>query len=138
MRVSNPILLLPLSSPAWAETAALPDAGGSVLQMLFGLAIVLAMLFGTLWLLKRLSVPRGPGSNLMRVVAGVSVGPRERVVLLEIGSSWLVLGVAQGQVATLAEVPRQELPPAAGAAETARDFAGWLKQITERRRGPNP
>ncbi|MGE5467358.1 MAG: FliO/MopB family protein, partial [Ignavibacteria bacterium] len=78
----------------------------------------------------------GPGSNLMRVVAGVPVGLRERVVLLEIGSSWLVLGVAQGQVSTLAEVPRQELPPS-GTAETARDFAGWVKAITERRRGPH-
>lgn len=137
MRVSNSVLLLLApSSAAWAETAGLPDAGGSILQMLFGLGLVLAMLFGTLWLLKRLSLPRGPGSGLMRVVAGIPVGPRERVVLLEIGSSWLVLGVAQGQVSTLAEVPRQELPPGGGA-ETARDFAGWLKQITERRRGPN-
>ncbi len=128
------LLLLAPSSAAWAETAALPDTGSSILQMLFGLGLVLAMLFGTLWLLKRLSLPRGPGSGLMRVVSGISVGPRERVVLLEVGSSWLVLGVAQGQVSTLAEVPRQELPP--GGAEAARDFAGWLKQMTERRRGP--
>ncbi|HEX8988922.1 MAG TPA: flagellar biosynthetic protein FliO [Rhodocyclaceae bacterium] len=137
MRVSTsiPLLLLPAQA-AWAETAALPDTGGSIIQMLLGLGVVLAMLFGTLWVLKRLSVPRGPGSGLMRVVAGIPVGPRERVVLLEIGSSWLVLGVAQGQVSTLAEVPRQELPPAASAADTARDFAGWLKQMTERGRGP--
>ena len=137
MRVpTSVLLLLAPASAAWAETAALPDTGSSILQMLFGLGLVLAMLFGTLWVLKRLSLPRGPGSGLMRVVAGIPVGPRERVVLLEIGSSWLVLGVAQGQVSTLAEVPRQELPPGAGT-ENARDFAGWLKQITERRRGPN-
>lgn len=136
MRISNSLPLLLAPASAWAETAPLPDTGGSIVQMLFGLGIVLAMLFGTLWLLKRLSSPRGPGSGLMRVVAGISVGPRERVVLLEIGSSWLVLGVAQGHVSTLAEVPRQELP-SSGTADTARDFAGWLKQITERRRGPN-
>jgi flagellar protein FliO/FliZ len=130
------LLLLAPASAAWAETANLPDTGSSILQMLFGLAIVLAMLFGTLWVLKRLSLPRGPGSGLMRVVAGIPVGPRERVVLLEIGTSWLVLGVAQGQVSTLAEVPRQEVPPG-NAPEGARDFAGWVKQITERRRDPN-
>jgi flagellar protein FliO/FliZ len=137
MRRSTSILLLLMpSSAAWAEASALPDAGGSIIQMLFGLGLVLAMLFGTLWVLKRISLPRGPGSGLMRVVAGIPVGPRERVVLLEVGSSWLVLGVAQGQVSTLAEVPRQELPPSGGA-EAARDFAGWLKQMTERRRGPH-
>ena len=136
MRASSafPLLLLP-SSAVWAEATALPDTGSSIVQMLLGLGLVLAMLVGSLWLLKRLSVPRGPGSSLMRVVAGIPVGQRERVVLLEIGSTWLVLGVAQGQVSTLAEVPRQELPPA-GATEAARDFASWLKQITERRHGP--
>jgi len=61
------------------------------------------------------------------VVAGVAVGPRERVVILELGSSWLVLGVATGQVTTLAEIPRQEMP----AASAPRDF---VRQLAERLR----
>lgn len=134
MRFPRPSLLLPTIVPglAWAETAApLPDAGGSVLQMLLGLAAVLAMLAGALWVLKRLALPRGPSSGLMRVIAGTAVGPRERVVILEIGSTWLVLGVAPGEVSMLAEVPRQDLP--AAQAGEGKDFAAWLKQITERR-----
>ena len=120
---------------AWAESATVPDAGGSVMQMLFGLFAVLAMLVASLWLLKRLTMPRGPSSGLMRVVAGTAVGTRERVVLLEIGSTWLVLGVAPGEVSMLAEVPRQDLPAAAVGAG-GKDFAAWLKQITDRRHGP--
>ncbi|OHC69110.1 MAG: flagellar biosynthetic protein FliO [Rhodocyclales bacterium GWA2_65_20] len=112
----------------------MPDAGGSIVQMLLGLAVVLAMLVGSLWLLKRLTLPRGPTSGLMRVVAGTPVGPRERVVLLEIGSTWLVLGVAQGEVSMLAEVPRQDLP-AAPAGDVGKDFASWLRQITDRHHG---
>lgn len=131
----RPLRFLPwlflLPAVARAE-AAVPDAGGSIVQMLVGLAIVLAMLVGSLWLLKRLSLPRGGASGLLRVIAGTPVGPRERVVVLEIGSTWLVLGVAPGQVSTLAEVPRQEMPPAA---VPGKDFAGWLKQIAERRHG---
>ena len=135
MRLSS--LLLPslfLASNAWAESTPLPDAGSSVVQMVLGLMLVLAMLVGSLWLLKRLTMARGPSSGLMRVVAGTAVGPRERVVLLEIGSTWLVLGVAPGAVSMLAEVPRQDLPISAKP-EAGKDFASWLKQITERRHG---
>lgn len=133
MRLYPPLLPLLLLAPdVWAESAAVPDAGGSIVQMLLGLAVVLAMLVGSLWLLKRLTLPRGPTSGLMRVVAGTPVGPRERVVLLEIGSTWLVLGVAPGEVSMLAEVPRQDLP---AAGDTGKDFAGWLRQITDRHHG---
>lgn len=132
-----PLVVALLPSSALAEAAAVADAGGSVLQMLLGLLAVLALMVGSLWLLKRLTQPRGVTGNLMRVIAGAAVGQRERVVLLEVGSTWLVLGVAPGAVSMLAEVPRQDLP-ATPATESGKDFAGWLKHITERRYGPGP
>ncbi|MEW6513293.1 MAG: flagellar biosynthetic protein FliO [Pseudomonadota bacterium] len=112
--------------------AAAPDLGSSALQMVLGLVVVLALLLGALWLLKRLSQPRGAVAGLMRVVAGVAIGPRERVVILELGNSWLVLGVAPGQVTTLAEIPRQELPPGAHP-PAAGELPAWLRQLVERR-----
>ncbi|WP_284155485.1 flagellar biosynthetic protein FliO [Sulfuricystis multivorans] len=109
-----------------------PDLGASALSMFFGLIVVLALLIGALWLMKRLGQPHGAAAGLMRVVAGVAVGPRERVVILELGNSWLVLGVAPGQVTTLAEIPRQELPPGV-ALSTAGEFPDWLKRMVHRR-----
>lgn len=125
----SPVLL---AAEAGAGGAA-PDLGSSALQMVFGLLVVLGLLLGSLWLLKRVSQPRGPVAGLMRVVAGVAVGPRERVVILELGSSWLVLGVAPGQVSTLAEIPRQEVPTSGSAPPSAKDFPAWLSQIISRR-----
>jgi flagellar protein FliO/FliZ len=127
-------LLFVLPSLAGAESA-VPDAGSSFVQMLLGLGGVLAMMVGSLWLLKRMTQPRGANAGFMRVVAGTAVGQRERVVVLEIGTTWLVLGVAPGEVSMLAEIPRQELP-STPASEAGKDFAGWLKQITDRRHGP--
>lgn len=121
--------------PAPTIASAAPDLGSSALQMVFGLIVVLALLLGALWLLKRISMPRGPVAGLMRVVAGVAVGSRERVVILELGNSWLVLGVAPGQVTTLAEIPRQEVPPSV-TGSAAKDFPAWLKQVVERRGKP--
>jgi flagellar protein FliO/FliZ len=126
--------LVPLAlMPAWAHAQAAPpsDLGGSVFQLLFGLAVVIALVFASLWLLKRLSAPRGEAAGLLRVVAGTAVGPRERVVIVEVGGNWLVLGVAPGQVSTLAEMPRGELPTDS-ASDLGKDFAGRLRQMIDR------
>lgn len=113
--------------------AAVPDAAASVTQMLLGLAVVLALLFAGLHALKRLSAPRGAASAV-RVVAATAVGPRERVVLVEVADTWLVVGVAPGSVRPLHTLPRQDLP-AAQPVRSTNDFAGWLRQALERRNG---
>ncbi|MBK6636255.1 MAG: flagellar biosynthetic protein FliO [Rhodocyclaceae bacterium] len=106
-----PAVAVPVAVPA-------PNFSGNMLTMLLGLAAVLALMVGALWLLKQLTQRRGGPSALLKVVAGTAVGPRERVVIVEVGSTWLVLGVAPGRVTPLAEVPRQ-----ATAATVAAAFA---------------
>ena len=121
-------------APGWVHAQAAPaqDLGGSVFQLLLGLGIVIALLFASLWLLRRLSAPRGDAANVLRVVAGTAVGPRERVVVLEVGGTWLVVGVAPGRVSALAELPRGNLPNPTPAGE-GKDFAGRLRQMIDRR-----
>jgi flagellar protein FliO/FliZ len=118
----------PITAPAPVVPA--PDFGGSVIQMFLGLILVLALLVGGLWLLKQLTQRRGEGSNLLRVVAGTAVGPREQVVIVEVGSTWLVLGVAPGRVSPLAEIPRQAVPPGSERRPASADFPAWLRNIT--------
>jgi flagellar protein FliO/FliZ len=118
-------------APTFAQASPTADLGGSALQLILSLLLVFALLGGSLWLLKRLSAPRGVAGGLMKVVAATAVGTRERVVVLEVGTTWLVLGVAPGRVTALAEVPRQALPQPP--ATDSRDFPGWLKQVIERK-----
>lgn len=110
-----PLLLAALLTPASAS-AAVADAGGSLLSMLFGLAVVLASLYGLLHVVKRLQARSGNGQAALRIIGGTAVGPRERVVLVELGEKVLVLGVAPGRITALqtldtAEVPRMSAPP---------------------------
>lgn len=122
----------PASTPA-APAAPAPDFVGNLGQMLFGLAVVIGLLFAGLWAVKRLSVNRGGGT--LKVLGAASIGPRERVVLVEVGDKVLVLGVAPGNVRTLHVMESGEfiaeaaVPPAAG----GKDFAAWLRQSLERR-----
>lgn len=135
-RVPITFLRLCLAAPAaaWAETAApAADFGGSILQVLLSLIAVVLLLFGSLYLLKRLSAPRGAAAGLLRVVAGTAVGSRERVVVVEIADTWLVLGVTPGSITALHQLPSRALPSVKETAGAGKDFAGWLKQVMDRR-----
>lgn len=120
--------------PAWAENPppALPEVGSGIFQVILGLAVVLALFWGSLQILKRLQSPRGGTWAGLRVVGATAVGPRERVVVVEIGETWLVVGVAPGRVSSLGSVPRQETTPAEAPAH--RDFGTWLKEVMERKK----
>ena len=132
------LLLLLACGISHAQTAAAPppsDLGSSLIQLVFGLGGVLALLVGSLWLIKKLLIQRGEGAGLLRVVSGTAVGARERVVIVEIGSTWLVLGVAPGHISALAEIPRQALPttdPAANGA-SGRGFPDWLRDMSQKK-----
>ncbi|MEW5889836.1 MAG: flagellar biosynthetic protein FliO [Pseudomonadota bacterium] len=133
-------LLFPLAAFAAPQTAlaqaapAVPDAAGSIAQVLLGLAAVVLLLFAALYLLKRLSAPRGAAAGMLKVLSATAVGSRERVVLVQVGDTWLVLGVAPGSVNALHTLPRQELPATPqGAAAAGKDFGAWLRQAPERK-----
>ncbi len=78
------------------------SAGTSILTMFSGLAVVLLVLWVVVTLLRRVPALR----SLMPVTAGrvhasLAVGPRERVVLVEMAGEWMLLGVAPGRVSML-------------------------------------
>ena len=116
-----------LAGPASGASAVPPSpvSMAGLLQVVVGLAVVLAAIVGTGWLLRRLGPAQG-GGGVLRVVGGVMVGPRERVVLVEVGEEWLVLGVASGGVRLLHRLPRPATgQPAAAPAEAS----AWLQRL---------
>jgi flagellar protein FliO/FliZ len=126
----------PVAAPAPTVMPAAPAVGG-LLQTTLALVFVLALLAGLAWFLKRYG-PRAGGANAnLRVVASLSLGGRERIMVVEVGDQWIVVGASPGRVNALATMPRQEgvepvavlsahLPPASG-------FADWLKQTIDKR-----
>lgn len=126
-------------SRAWAAETAAASPAGSMVKMLVGLAVVLAVMAVITWLLKRMMPGAGGQQSVARVVGGVSVGSRERVVVVEVGDRWLVVGVAPGQVTSIANLEAGELPSVTTghavhanlpgfAQPMVNSFAGWLKQ----------
>lgn len=132
----------PAAGNAAAATApvvagsAIPSSSGSVFTMLFGLVAVLALMAAIAWLLKRFGLAQSlAGNAVAKVVGGVSVGTRERVMVVEVGEQWIVVGVAPGRVNALATLPRQELAASQEVKAGTPAFATWLRHTMDKRNG---
>ena len=122
-----------LSQSVWAEDASHISATASLAKMGFGLLAVLAVMMLIAWGLKR-AMPNGLGQNAVaKIVGGVSVGSRERVVVVEVAGRWIVVGVAPGQVTSLANIEQgasfdQALNSASAQTTPIPPFAQWLNK----------
>ena len=88
------------AAPEASQTPAAVGAG-SLTQVTLSLLLVLAVVFGAAWLTRRLRGLGRFGNSALQVVTEVSVGTKERVVLVQVGKQQLLLGVAPGRVNTL-------------------------------------
>lgn len=101
------------------------------MQIIFSLLLVLAAIVLVAWLLKRMNVAQQGSGNLLRVLGSVSIGQRERAVLVEIKNTWIVVGVASGQVCALhtlekPEALEQNEPANSRPIEKSRSFSAAL------------
>ena len=104
-----------------------------MLQVLLGLAVVLGMVFAAAWVMRRFNPGISTGGNALRIVAGTAVGNRERVLLLEVNDTWLVVGVAPGRVSQIHSMPKPDHDHSRQTPAAPGGFAVWLKQTLERR-----
>ncbi|MET3372505.1 Flagellar protein FliO [compost metagenome] len=100
--------------PTPVREAAPPVAvgGAGLLQAGFGMAAVVGLIFLCAWLARRFGLQRLGGGQVVKVVSTAMVGPRERVVVVDVAGQWLVLGVTSSQVRTLHTLPAQATPAA--------------------------
>jgi flagellar biosynthetic protein FliO len=139
-RPVTPPPVAPVTMPSGSAT-------GSLLQTLFALIAVLAVLAALAWFLKRYGPKAGGGNANLRVVGALNLGGRERVVVVEVGGQWIVVGASPGRINALATMPKQDgLDPGAGdadatltpgeknAATPSKNFGDWLKQTIDKRK----
>ena len=103
--------------------------GGSVISpnpmtVILGLLAIVGFLFALAWLVRRFSPSALVGGQSMKILGGLSVGPREKIVLVDVGGQKLLLGVAPGRVNFLKDIPN-----GLAASDASGDFSSKLKQI---------
>ncbi|MDE9432698.1 flagellar biosynthetic protein FliO [Xenorhabdus bovienii] len=120
------------------KPAASPEplpASQTLMQVSSALGGILLLIFVMTWLIRRLGLAPAKNKNhrLLNVKASCSLGPKERVVVLEIEDSWLVLGVTPQQINVLHQMP---VPSDNAEKETALKtlpFSQMLKNTLQRK-----
>jgi flagellar protein FliO/FliZ len=78
-----------------------PVGVGGLGEVAFALIVVLAAIFVVAWIVRRMRLASSRVGGAIDVLADVPLGQKERAVLLKVGTTQILLGVAPGQVNTL-------------------------------------
>ena len=84
---------------------------GSLLKMLVALAAVLALMIGTVYLLRNIWGRTKPGvhdGDMIKILAVKSLGPRSSIMMIETLGKVTVVGITGGQMNLLATVDDPE------------------------------
>ena len=141
-RIAMPVLLFRAAAAMAAEPEqpplplpGLPEVPGAdyLVQLLLSLLLVVGLILAVAWLARRLSRAQANRAGHMRLVGGLSLGTRERVMLIEAGGTHILLGVAPGRVQTLHVFAEPLETAATEATNEVSPFAGRLQAILQRR-----
>jgi len=79
-----------------------PLSTANLTQWTIGLVFVLLMILAVAWFVKRFTaVGAGGHTGQIQILSGISLGSREKAVLIRAGKQHILLGVAPGRVETL-------------------------------------
>lgn len=98
-----------LGRPEPAVTAVTALPGSAMLgQLTLGLVAVLAVALGLSWLLRRYALPK---DGLVRVIGGLPLSNRERLLVIEVDQTRLLIGITAQQIQTLHVLASPTAPP---------------------------
>lgn len=93
--LSTPTLSNPaLSNPALSN----PMSSSYLLQLILGLVVVILCVVALAWFAKKMNKFHSSSDDSIKIISGISVGTREKIVLLQVGEEQLLVGVSPGNI----------------------------------------
>lgn len=114
-----------------AVAAAAPVTGsvsGQLTQLVLGLLLVIGVIFFLAWLLRRVQQvgPAGKG-QVIELIGSRALGPRDRLVLVQVGNEQILLGLTPGTITPLHVL--KEPVQAPSAEQATPEFAQRLMEL---------
>ncbi|SDR89552.1 flagellar protein FliO/FliZ [Halopseudomonas xinjiangensis] len=127
------------SAAVWAAPVATSEAqtsvAGQVGQLVLGLAFIVGLIFLLGYLMRRIGPLAAQGGQNIRIISSLPLGPRDRLMLVDVAGKQLLLGASPGRISTLhvfdepiAELPSEGTP--------GGDFAQKLQALLKRENRP--
>ncbi len=127
--LSPSVLLAADQGPAKSTPFATSSVGGSLLwETLLFLLLIIGLIIGLGWLLRRMGHAHIGDKGMVTVLGSVSLGTRERAVVVQSGDTRLLVGVAPGRVQMLCLL---ESASNDGTTDSSREFARKLDSAVE-------
>lgn len=133
LALALPLGVMAAEPVAATAAAAVPAVGsgvaGQLTQLVFGLLLVLGVIFFLAWLLRRVQQagPAGKG-QVIDIVGSRALGPRDRLMLVQVGNEQILLGLSPGTITALHVLKEPVQVP--GTSEKATpEFAQHLLRI---------
>ena len=99
------VLCQPVSADLVAKTTAqvveTPDVTMSLLKVTGGLLLVIIAIFGSAWAYRRFGNIPTMSNDDLRVIGGISLSAKERIILMQVGEEQILLGVSPGSIQRL-------------------------------------
>ncbi|HJR29420.1 MAG TPA: flagellar biosynthetic protein FliO [Pseudomonas sp.] len=121
----------PVATAATAAAAPAVSSGvaGQLTQLVFGLLLVLGLIFFLAWLLRRVQQagPAGKG-QVIELIGSRALGPRDRLMLVQVGNEQILLGLSPGTITAL-HVLKEPVQVPSGTEKATPEFAQRLLEM---------
>lgn len=98
------LVLLMVSGSVLAQgvpEAESPMSSEYLLRLVLGLAVIVGLIFLLARFLARFNMAQGGSSGVLKIIAGMPTGARDRIVLLQVGEEQILIGLTPGRIEKL-------------------------------------
>lgn len=113
---------------ATVATATGGSMAGQLTQLMLGLLVVLAVIVALAWVVRRVQQAAPRGGQVIDIVSARALGPRDRLVLVQIGDEQVLLGVSPGRITSL-HVMKEPVRSPARSEQATPEFAQRLMEL---------
>jgi len=75
-----------------------PMSGTYLLQLILGLIVVVFLILVLAWFARKMNRFQSTTDESLQIIGGISMGARERIVLLQVGEEQILVGVVPGRL----------------------------------------
>jgi len=125
--------LLGICVPAIASEQAGASSTGGLFQVLLVLFVVLGLMVAAAWALRKFNATGTTPGSAIKIIGGIAVGSRERIMVVEVADQWIVVGITATNISALSTMPKQESTLSSSELTTSGSFSSRLKQFIEKR-----